>query len=129
MWLSLDFIYTPSSDVAADVSYFSDVLGANVIFKIEEMGTRVAMIQLTEDPPRILLADHLHGDRPILLYRVSDLEAALSELEASGWKRERTFEIPHGRCCSFHATGGHRIALYELTRPEVEAHFSGRFDF
>jgi hypothetical protein len=44
------------------------------------MGTRVAAVQLTEGPPLVLLADHLQGDRPILVYRVADLDAALVEL-------------------------------------------------
>ena len=47
--------------------------------------SRVAAIQLTEGPPLVLLADHVEGDRPILVYRVADLGAALVELAAHGW--------------------------------------------
>jgi len=125
----LDFLYTPSRDVAADLAYFSDVLGGRVVFAIEGMGTRVAAVELTEGPPLILLADHVKGDRAILVYRVPDLTSALAELEARGWEREHTFEIPHGPICSFRSPGGHRIALYQLTRPEVADHFAGRRDF
>jgi hypothetical protein len=125
----LDFIYTPSRDVAADLAYFADVLGGRVLFAIESMGTRVAAVELTEGPPLILLADHVEGDRAILVYRVPDLTAALAELEGRGWQREHTFEIPHGPICSFRSPGGHRIALYQLTRPEVADHFAGRRDF
>ena len=125
----LDFIYTPSSDVARDMKYFTDVLGGTLLFSVEGMGARAALIKLTEQPPHVLLTDHLEGERAILVYRVTDLEGALADLEARGWKREETFEIPHGPCCSFVAPGGHRIALYQLTRPEAEAHFEGRFDF
>lgn len=125
----LDFLYTPSRDVAADLAYFTDVLGGRVVFAIEGMGTRVAAVELTEGPPLILLADHVEGDRAILVYRVTDLTAALAELEARGWEREHTFEIPHGPICSFRSPGGHRIALYQLTRPEVAEHFAGRRDF
>jgi hypothetical protein len=39
------------------------------------------------------------------------------------------FGIPHGPCCSFQTPGGHRIAIYELTRRQVAAHFAGRRDF
>ncbi|TMK50894.1 MAG: hypothetical protein E6G59_09415 [Actinobacteria bacterium] len=60
---------------------------------------------------------------------MSDLKRSLKELEQHGWQREETFEIPHGPCCSFAAPGGHRIALYQLARPEAGAHFEGRFDF
>jgi hypothetical protein len=48
---------------------------------------------------------------------------------ARGWKRAGTFEIPFGPVCSFVAPGGQHIAIYERSRPEVEAHFAGRFDF
>ena len=125
----LDFLYTPSRDVAADLAYFTDVLGGRAVFAIEGMGTRVAAVELTEGPPLILLADHVEGDRAILVYRVPDLTAALAELEARGWAREHTFEIPHGPICSFRSPGRHRIALYQLTRPEVAEHFAGRRDF
>jgi len=125
----LDFLYTPSRDVAADLAYFTEVLGGRKVFAIEAMGTRVAAVELTEGPPLVLLAGHVEGERPILVYRVSDLTAALAELEGRGWERERTFEIPHGPCCSFKSPGAHRVALYQLTRPEAVTHFAGRNDF
>jgi hypothetical protein len=128
-FLGLDFLYTPSRDVAADVAEFTTTLGGRLVFAIEAMGTRVAMVDLAPDSPRILLTDHLEGDRPILVYRVADLVASLDELERRGWQREHTLEIPSGPCCSFRTLGGHRIAVYERTRPDVEAHFEGRRDF
>jgi hypothetical protein len=115
--------------VATDLVYFTDVLGGRVVFAIEAMGTRVAAVQVTTGRPLVLLADHIEGERPILVYRVDNLGAALAGLEARGWQRQRTLEIPHGPCCSFRTPGGHRIALYQLTRPEVAAHFNGRRDF
>lgn len=125
----LDFVYMPSRDVAADRTYLTEVLGGRAVFAVEAMGTRVAAIEVTTDAPLVLLADHLEGDRPILVYRVADLDAALTDLQARGWQREHTFEIPHGPCCSFQAPGGHRFALYQRTRPEAAAHFAGRRDF
>jgi hypothetical protein len=125
----LDFLYCPSGDVAAEASYFTDVLGGELVFAIESGGTRVAAIRLTGGPPLFLLADHVEGDRPILVYRVDDLAASLAELQARGWQPVGTFDIPHGPCCSFRTSGGHRVALYQLTRPEVAAHFEGRRDF
>jgi hypothetical protein len=129
MFEQLDFLYMPSSDVAADLAFLTEVLGGRLAFAIEGMGTRVAMIELSAGPPAVLVADHVEGDRPILVYRVTDLEAALQDLAGRGWEREGTFEIPQGPCCSFRTPGGHRFALYQLTRPEVAAHFEGRRDF
>ena len=125
----LDFLYVPSRDVAADVRYFTEVLGARLVFAVEGMGTRVAMVELTESPPRILLSGHLDGEAPVLVYRVADLRTAIDRLMARGWREVGTFEIPFGPICSFTAPGGQRIAIYELTRPEAEAHFAGRIDF
>jgi hypothetical protein len=125
----LDYLYMPSRDVAGDAKYFTEVLGGRLVFAIDAMGTRVAMIELTAEPPRILLADHVEGDRPILVYRVASLAETMAELEARGWKREGTLEIPQGPVSSFHAPGGQRLAIYELSRPGVEASFEGRRDF
>ena len=127
--LSLDFVYTPSADVKRDASYFTEVLGGRLVFAIEGMGARVAAVELSPGPPLILLADHLDGEAPVLVFRVDDLRAELSLMEKQGWKRGATLEIPQGPCCSFRAPGGQRIALYQLTRPEVGAHFEGRRDF
>jgi hypothetical protein len=125
----LDYLYIPSADVAKDLKYFTDVLGGDLGFAVEGMGARVAMVRLTAGPPHVLLTDHLDGDRPILIYRVADLDAALAELKSRGWKKGQTLEIPMGPCCSFKTPGGHRIAVYELSRPEVANHFQGRRDF
>jgi hypothetical protein len=125
----LDFLYMPSTDVAADLAHFSGVLGARFVFAVEGMGTRVGAVELTEGTPLLLFADHVEGERPILVYRVPNLRAALASLESRGWQREHTFEIPHGPICSFITPGGHRIALYQLTRPEAAHHFDGRRDF
>ncbi len=125
----LDFLYTPSRDVEADLAYFSTVLGGRVVFAIEAMGTKVAAIELAPDGPLLLLTDHVEGERTILVYRVADLSSTLTALEERGWEREATFEIAHGPCCSFRTPEGHRLAVYELTRPEAAAHFEGRRDF
>ena len=129
MFERLDYIYQPSRDVAADVAHYTDTLGGRLVFAIEAMGTRVAMIDLTEGPPQIVLAGHLDGDQPILVYRVPDLEGAARELEGRGADRGHTLEIPQGPVRSFVAPGGQRLAIYELTRPGVAEGFAGRRDF
>jgi len=128
MFDSVDYLYMPSRDVGADVAAFT-ALGARLVFAIESMGTRVAMLELTEEPPRIVLAGHLDGERPILVYRVPDLAAAQRELASSGWTETHGLEIPQGPVRVFEAAGGHRVAIYELARPGVIESFTGRRDF
>jgi hypothetical protein len=124
----LDFLYTPSADVAADVRYFVDVLGADLGFAIEDGGVRVAMVELG-GPPAILLTDHLDGKRPIHLYAVDDLHAARRELEGRGWQQERAVELPPGPAITFRTPGGLRLAIYQPVRPFVVESFKGRRDF
>jgi catechol 2,3-dioxygenase-like lactoylglutathione lyase family enzyme len=126
---ALDFLYMPSTDVAADLAFYEDRLGARVVFAIEAIGTRVAEVQLSAGGPRLILAGHLHGEAPVLLHRVKDLEAALKALEDAEVDVEARFEIPQGPVCTLRTPGGQRLGLYELTRPEVDRGFRGRRDF
>jgi hypothetical protein len=98
------------------------------VFAIEAFGTRVAMVNMTEAPPPLLLAGHLQGDQPVLVYRVADLEQALSELAQRGVETVASFGIPHGPGAELAMLGPQRVALYELTRPEAPNRLAGRRD-
>ena len=127
--MELDFLYVPSADVAADAGYWVNVLGAKLVFAVDGMGARVAMLELGSSGPRVLLTDHLEDKRTVLIYRVEDLDRTTKELQSKGWKRGRSLEIPHGPCVSFATSGGQRVAIYQLTRPEAAKSFVGRIDF
>lgn len=126
---AFDFLYMPSRNVASDLAFYANVLGARVVFAIEAFNARVAEIRFTEGGPRLLLADHIHGETPTLVHRVADLDTALEELERRGLTVEARFGIPHGPCATFQTPGGQRFAAYQLTRPEADARFVGRLDF
>jgi hypothetical protein len=125
----LDFVYLPSRDVAADLSHFTDELGAELVFAIERFGTRVAMLRTSPHPPALLLAEHLEGDRPVLVHRVADLEQAIAELQERGVQVAARFEIPYGPAAELVSPGPQRVALYEATRPEMSDRLAGRRDF
>jgi hypothetical protein len=129
MFDRLDFVYLPSRDVAADVTHFTRGLSAELVFAIEAFGTRVAMVRLEPDPPALLLAEHLEGDQPVLVYRVDDLDQAIAELHDRGVELALRFEIPHGPGAELTNPGPQRIALYELTRPGADERLAGRRDF
>ena len=125
----LDFLYMPAKDVAAEVEHFTTVLGAQLVFAIEAFGARVAMLRLATSPPDVLLADHLEGERPVLVYRVASLDDAIATLKARGWHEQPRFGIPQGPCCEFRTPEGNRLAIYEPTRAQVAEHMAGRCDF
>lgn len=125
----LDFLYLPSRDAAADVEHFSGRLGGEFVFAIEAFGTRVAMVRLDPHPPALLLAEHLEGDQPVLVYRVADLNRTLADLQQDEVEVAVRFEIPHGPGAELVNPGPQRIALYQLTRPGADERLAGRRDF
>jgi hypothetical protein len=125
----LEYVYAPSTDVAADARWFVEVLGAELVFAIDSGGTRVAMLRLGTDARPILVTDHLPDDRPVFMYRVDDLEAISNVLAARGCKAERTIELPMGSATTFRAPGGLRLAIFEATRPFVVDSMAGQRDF
>ena len=87
------------------------------------------MLRLTEGGPKLLLAQHLHGDRPVLVYRVADLERAEADLAARGVECGPRFGFPDGDATELVLPGPQRIAVYERTRPDRAAEIEGRRDF
>jgi hypothetical protein len=128
MFESLDFIYVPTGDVAAAAAHHQRVLGAELLWKVRAMDTTVAALRQSAEGPQILLSGHLAGERPVLVYRVADYQAAVAALRANGLTEIDELEIPHGPCAAFRLDGGQRYAAYQLTRPHADEHFAGRFD-
>jgi hypothetical protein len=119
----------PSPDAAADIRHFEEALGAEVVLAIERFGTRVAMVRLGEGSPALLFAEHLEGERPVLVYRVDDLDSAAEQLRERGCEISDEFEIPPGRVRKVETPGANPVAIYELTRPERLQSIRGRRDF
>ena len=119
----------PSPDAAADMRHAQETLGAEIVFAIERFGTRVAMVGLGDRSPALLFAEHLEGERPVLVYRVEDLDAAAAALRERDAQVGDEFGIPHGPIRSVATPGGNRIAIYQLTRPERAEQIAGRRDF
>jgi hypothetical protein len=126
-FLSLDYLYTPTPDVDAEVAYLVDVVGLTLEWKVRAMGTTVACVRMCDDGPPVLLAGHLSGAAPIALYRVADYATAVDGLKAAGVAVHEV-ELPPGPCAVFETPAGQRIGVYELVRPGVAEHFAGRFD-
>src|SRR3954451_2474140 len=125
---SLDFVYCPSRDAAADLAHWTERLGATAVFAVERFETRVACVE-TGDGPAVLFAEHLEGDRPVLLYRVDDLLAAAADLRGRGVEVGERFEFPYGDGVEVVNPGPPRPALYQRSRPDRGASLRGRRDF
>jgi len=124
----LDFVYCPSDDAAADLAHWTEHLGATAVFAIERFDTRVACVE-PGDGPAVLFAEHLEGDRPVLLYRVADLTSAVAELRERGVDVGEAFEFPFGEGALVTNPGPQRVAIYERNRADRGDSLRGRRDF
>ncbi|HJP66782.1 MAG TPA: VOC family protein [Actinomycetota bacterium] len=115
----LVYLYTGSADVEADVTFYRDHLGGEVVWHIRSGGTEVAAIRLGEGP-LVLLADHRPVPRVLQIWAVADLEGAMARLEETGWKGSATeVEVPDGPCLILSDPSGNEIALMDQIRPNV----------
>jgi hypothetical protein len=121
---SLDFLYCPSEDAAQDLAYWTDRLGGTPVFAVERFDTRVACVEPATGGPAVL-----EGDRPIQVYRVADLEAAVADLRGRGVEVSDPFELPFGDGVELRLPGPQRVAVYARTREDRGASLRGRRDF
>ena len=129
MFLSLDYLYVPAGDIEIATRFYTEQLGGELVWKIHAFNTWVAAVRLSASGPMVLLAAHLQGNTPILIYRVEQLESSVARLRAQGWTPESgPFEIPNGPCYTFRDPTGVRLAIYENQRPDVAKEFAGRID-
>jgi len=123
---SLDFIDCPSADAATDLAHWSG--RADAVFAVERFDTGVACVE-PGAAPAVLFAEHLEGDRPILLYRVEDLASAVEELRAHEVEVGERFEFPYGEGAELRNPGPQRVAVYERSRPDRGDSLRCRRDF
>src|SRR5215475_6201326 len=79
---SLDYVYVPAADIDGEVLRYVQTLGAELVWKVRGMGTTVACLRVGDPGPAILLSGHLQGPGVILVYRVQDYAATVSQLRA-----------------------------------------------
>jgi len=126
---SLDYLYLPAPEIETAISFYTDALGGELLWKIRDGRTWVAAVRLAEAGPQVLLANHLPPGDGLLVYRVRSLAETRSRLVDHGWSVDgEPFELPQGPCLVFRDPGRQRFAVYERVRPGVDDHFRGRFD-
>ena len=125
---SLDFLYIPAPNIQESITYYTKVLEGELLWKIHAYGVWVACVKLSDKEPHILLANHIGKKDLMLIYRVKNLDKARSELQARGWKEEKSLEIPNGPCLTFRDPALNPIVIYENRRPNIVSDFKGRID-
>jgi hypothetical protein len=115
----IEYLYVGTADFDRDSGYYRAVLGAERVWAFRAFGARVAAFRLGPGP-LVLLADHRPAPSCMPILAVADLEAAVAELRARGWRSEgEVFEVPNGPCCRFADPSGNPYALFQNDRPRA----------
>jgi catechol 2,3-dioxygenase-like lactoylglutathione lyase family enzyme len=115
----LEYLYVGTSDFEADLAFYRDVVGAEVVWNFEAFGARVAAFRVSEGP-LFLVADHRPAPSCLPVFGVPDIDAAEVELRARGWEPEgERFGIPDGPCYLFKDRSGNQLALFGNERPHA----------
>ena len=113
------YLYVGSDDVPADVAFYRDHLGAEVVWHHRAMGAEVAAVRLS-DGPLVLLADHREAPSILPIWAVEDVDEAQESLRRAGWAGQAgRVEVPDGPCLLLRDPSGNEIGLLQQTRPGV----------
>ncbi len=117
--MELRYLYVGSTDVPSDLAAWLLVPGTRLRWRFRHFGADVAAV----DPgsrPYLLLADHRPPGTVLPIYRVDDLEDAVTALAAGGWSATSgPVGTPEGPAHLLAAPGGLLMALLRVERPEA----------
>ncbi|MEO7993513.1 MAG: VOC family protein [bacterium] len=119
MFGPLLYLYVGSNDVARDLAYYRETLGAERVFDFAHFGTRVAAVRFAEGP-LWLIAEHRPAPSVLPIYGVTNLEAAMAELTSRGWvATSDPLGVPNGMAVVFTDPSGNQIALLQNDHPDA----------
>ena len=117
--IELSYLYIGSNDVEADLRFYREGLGAELVWRFQAFEADVAAVRLT-DGPLVLLADHRPAPSVLPIWSVRDLDSAVKELEASGWSNAAVqVEVPDGPCLVLADPSGNQLGLLHRIRPDA----------
>jgi predicted enzyme related to lactoylglutathione lyase len=117
--VGLVYLYVGSADVEADLAFYRDSLGGEVVWRFQAFDADVAGVRLGEGP-MVLLADHRPAPSVLPIFAVTDLEAAQEMLAAAGYASTQTqVEVPDGPALVLRDPSGNELALLHRVRPNA----------
>jgi len=115
----LRFLYVGTADFEADLKYYRDLVGAEMLWNRRAFGARVAAFRVGTGLS-LLIADHRPAPSCLPIFEVDDLEKKLKELKHVGISpTSPPFQIPNGPCALFKDDSGNEFAIFQDVRPNV----------
>jgi len=115
----LRFLYAGSGKFDADLKYYRDSVGGELLWNFRAFGARVAALRVGEGP-LLLIADHRPAPSYLPIYEVKNLESTVNRLKSRNCRPDSgPFEIPNGPCYVFKDPSGNEFAIFQDVRPNA----------
>ncbi|MEO7557400.1 MAG: hypothetical protein ABIV94_12440 [Acidimicrobiales bacterium] len=115
----LAYLYVGTSDLAADLAFYDEAMGADVLWRFQAFGADVAGVQVGTGPV-VVLADHRPVPSVLPIWAVRSLEACTEWLQSTGWSEGTTqVGVPDGPCLVLRDRSGNELALLQRDRPDA----------
>ena len=120
------YLYIGSTDVAADLAFWNEALGADLVWRFHAFGADVAALRLRPaggegeggGEPLVLLADHRPVPSCLPIFAVESVATMTTWLRETGWGPSATrVEVPDGPCLVVTDRSGNEVGLLEQQRP------------
>ncbi len=116
----LVYLYVGTDDVERDRTFYIEALGAEPVWRFRAFATEVAAVRLAPGAPLVLLAEHRPAPSCLPIWSVTDLDAAVARLAASGFEvHGETAGTPDGPVHVLRDPSGNEIGLLRQDRPNA----------
>ena len=115
----LAYLYVGTNDLAAELAFYDEAMGADLLWRFQAFGADVAGVQIGTGPV-VILADHRPVPSVLPIWAVRSLDACAEWLHATGWSSTATrVGVPDGPCLVLRDRSGNELALLQRDRPDA----------
>jgi hypothetical protein len=123
---TLVYLYVGSADVTADLAWYDEAMGGDLVWRFNAYGADVAAVRIGAGP-LVLLADHRPVPSCLPIWSVRSLAASIEWLRATGWFETAVqVGVPDGPCVVLRDPSGNEVALLQQDRPDAMQQASQR---
>jgi hypothetical protein len=118
---TLVYLYIGSADVTADLAWYDEAMGGDLVWRFNAYGADVAAVRVgVGDGPLVVLADHRPVPSCLPIWAVRSLAVTSEWLHATGWLESAVrVGVPDGPCIVLHDPSGNEIALLQQDHPDA----------
>jgi catechol 2,3-dioxygenase-like lactoylglutathione lyase family enzyme len=114
----LAYLYMGTDDVDASLAFYTEALGAQLVWRFRAFATDVAAVRFGADRPFVLLAEHRPTPSCLPIWSVSDLDRAIAALARAGFADHgETVGTPDGPVHVLTDPSGNELGLLRPDRP------------